>query len=127
MNQTKNAVRALNSGIQTYRSGKNINVSASHKDSVNYILETIHQKGENRFESFVDLFNLFGFSHEKTNNKTSKLPNTSRGVVYDALIKQEKNLEKGIMYQSIALSALIDAVPLFLGIFVAWAKRKDEE
>ena len=127
VNQTKNAVRALNSGIQTYRSGKNINVSASHKDSVNYILETIHQKGENRFESFVDLFNLFGFSHEKTNNKTSKLPNTSRGVVYDALIKQEKNLEKGIMYQSIALSALIDAVPLFLGIFVAWAKRKDEE
>lgn len=127
VNQAKNAVRALNSDIQTYQSDKKINVSASHKDSVNYVLETIHQKGVNRFESFVDLFNLFGFSHEKTNNKASKSPNASRGVVYDALIKQEKNLEKGIMYQSIALSALIDAVPLVLGIFVAWAKRKDEE
>lgn len=127
VNQAKNAVRALNSDIQTYRSGKNINVSASHKDSVNYILETIHQKGENRFESFVDLFNLLDFSIEKTNKKTLDSTNVSRGVVFNKLIKQEKNLEKGIMYQSIALSALIDAVPLVLGIFVAWAKRKDEE
>lgn len=127
VNQAKNAVRALNSNIQTYQSDKNINVSASHKDSVNYILETIHQKGENRFESFVDLFNLLDFSRENANNKTLDSTNVSRGVVYDTLIKQEKNLEKGIMYQSIALSALIDAVPLVLGIFVAWAKRKDEE
>lgn len=127
VNQAKNAVRALNSVIQTYQSDKNINVSTSHKDSVNFILETIHQKGENRFESFVNLFNLFGFSMEKTNNKTLDSTNVSGGIVYDTLIKQEKKLEKGIMYQSIALSALIDAVPLVLGIFVAWAKRKDEE
>ena len=77
--------------------------------------------------SFSITYKKLILSDSKTNKKTLDSTNVSRGVVFNKLIKQEKNLEKGIMYQSIALSALIDAVPLVLGIFVAWAKRKDEE
>ena len=79
------------------------NNSIAHRDSVDYALYVIKSKQKNRFESYVELYELMSSSI------------------------QEKRLDDGIMFQSIGLSALIDIVPLALSIFVAWCKRKDEE
>lgn len=108
------------------------NNSIAHRDSVDYALYVIKSKQKNRFESYVELYELMSSSISVKNIKIMKdsindsIPSNNKRL-YDGLVEQEKRLDNGIMFQSIGLSALIDIVPLALSIFVAWCKRKDEE
>ena len=108
------------------------NNSIAHQDSVDYALYVIKSKQKNRFESYVELYELMSSSISIKNIEIMKasindsIPSNNKRL-YDDLVEQEKRLDDGIMFQSIGLSALIDIVPLALSIFVAWCKRKDEE
>jgi len=108
------------------------NKRVAHRDSVDYALYVIKSKQKNRFESYVELYELLtnSISIKKLEGVDSFLNDTlpsNNNQLYGDLINQEKRLDNGIMFQSVGLSALIDIVPLALSIFVAWCKRKDEE
>lgn len=98
--------------------------TASCRDSINYALHIIQTKGGNRFDSFIQLYDLIA---QTIVNEVLGTDSISSDSIHNGLQVQEKRLDKGILFQSIALSALIDAVPLALGIFVSWVKRREEE
>lgn len=109
---------------------KEQNLQEEDRETIKYVLHTIQQKGGNRFDSFVQLYSLLNNAITEvfgTNLKDSISTDSSQISKYQELVVQEKRLEAGILYQSIALSALIDAVPLALGIFVSWVKRREED
>lgn len=121
--QEKDVKDLMQSLYQTLEKENKLN-SNSCSDSINYALHVIQKKGGNRFDSFIQLYDLIG---QTITNEFLSTDSISTNSTIHGLALQEKRLENGILYQSIALSALIDAVPLALGIFVSWAKRREED
>lgn len=121
--QEKDVKDLMQSLYQTLEKENKLN-SNSCRDSINYALHVIQKKGGNRFDSFIQLYDLIG---QTITDDFLSTDSTSTDSAIRGLALQEKRLENGILYQSIALSALIDAVPLALGIFVSWVKRREED
>lgn len=93
-------------------------------DTITYILRKIEAKEIDHFASLKNLFSAFLPDKEK-DAQLRKEYCAEGGEALERFYDEEKSFENRLLYLSIALSSLIDLLPLLLGIFVSYTKRKE--
>ena len=93
-------------------------------DTITYILRKIEAKEIDHFASLNSLFSTILPDKEKEAQLREEYC-AEGGKALDRFYDDEKSFENRLLYLSIALSSLIDLLPLLLGIFVSYTKRKE--
>lgn len=95
----------------------------NENDTVNWALCRLKKSRGDRFEGINKLMDLF-----KQNNEDEELvDSTSLSESAILLAIDERKFERRLLVQSISLSAVIDLLPLALGIFVALVYKRKED
>ena len=108
---------------QLERTGKLDSSFIVRNDTITYILRKIEAKGTDHFASIKSLFNAIFIDKEKEAQLKEEYC-AGGGRALERFYEEEKSFENRLLYLSIALSSLIDLLPLFLGIFVSFIKGK---
>ena len=108
---------------QLERTGKLDSTFIVRNDTITYILRKIESKGTDHFASIKSLFNAIFIDKEKEAQLKEEYC-AGGGRALERFYEEEKSFENRLLYLSIALSSLIDLLPLFLGIFVSFIKGK---
>ena len=125
--EAKRQVQAMQIVVeQLERNGKLGTEFIVRNDTITYILRKIEAKGTDHFASLKSLFSAF-FPNEKTEAQLRAEYCAGGGKALGRFYDEEKSFENRLLYLSIALSSLIDLLPLFLGIFVSITKKKERE
>lgn len=95
----------------------------NENDTVNWALCRLKKNRGDRFEGINKLMDLF-----KQNNGDEELKDSSSLSESAILLAiDERKFERRLLVQSISLSAVIDLLPLALGIFVALVYKRKED
>ena len=130
LNRSKDKVNEIQALIENLSNDK---LLASHhinmpNDTISYILQKIQSRGSDRFASLNNLFGavgeLFDTAKEKEEKELALAQKYNQNPTLIAFHKEEKSFENRLLFLSIAMSILIDLLPLALGIFVALGKAK---
>ena len=130
LNRSKDKVNEIQALIENLSTDKllasyHINMS---NDTISYILQKIQSRGSDRFASLNNLFSavgeLFDTAKEKEAKELALAHKYNQNPTLIAFHKEEKSFENRLLFLSIAMSILIDLLPLALGIFVALGKAK---
>lgn len=108
---------------QLERTGKLDSTFIVRNDTITYILRKIEAKGADHFASLKSLFKAIFVDKEKEAQLKEEYC-AGGGRALERFYEEEKSFENRLLYLSIALSSLIDLLPLFLGIFVSFIKGK---
>jgi len=122
--RAKRQVQAMQIVVeQMERTGKLDSTFVVRNDTITYILRKIEAKGQDHFASMKSLFNAI-MPNEKFEAQLKQEYCANGGKALERFYEEEKSFENRLIYLSIALSSLIDLLPLFLGIFVSLTKHK---
>lgn len=125
--EAKRQVQAMQIIVeQLERNGKLDTEFVVRNDTITYILRKIEAKGTDHFASLKGLFSAF-FPNEKKEAQLRAEYCAGGGKALGRFYDEEKSFENRLLYLSIALSSLIDLLPLLLGIFVSITKKKERE
>lgn len=108
---------------------RNIDVS---NDSINWVLSRLKKDRGDKFgciDKLVSLLDLKDSDKEDLARRLdpSQIAVDQKSEVAVQLAEDEQKFENRLLIQSISLSVVIDVLPLALGIFVAYVRRRGEE
>lgn len=122
-----NEIQALIENLSKHRLLASYHINTPN-DTISYIIKKIQSRGSDRFASLNNLFGaigeVFDTAKEKEEKEVALAHKYNQNPTLIAFHKEEKSFENRLLFLSIAMSILIDLLPLALGIFVALGKAK---